>query len=93
MTPNEPNDAVERNSQRAVCGLEAMKAYSAVKGHNTTDVWDFASEDARDRLVDLLADLRHWAREAGVNYVNADRIAADHFKAEVAEETEEGGAS
>ena len=83
------DDAAELNRERAACGEAAVKAYSAVKEHNTTDLCDFSSEDGQERLTDLLADLRHWAWREGMEFAEADRISAVHFEAEVAEEGEE----
>lgn len=39
-----------------------------------------------DAVIDLLADLRHHCRAAGIDFDSCNRMAADHFAAE-------GGAS
>jgi len=88
MTQNKANASQERNLDRAACGEAAMQAYSAAKEHNTTDWADFSSEEAQERLTDLLADLRHLARRDGLDYADADRVSANHFSCEAAEESE-----
>ena len=88
MTQNKANPGQERNLDRATCGEAAMRAYSAAKEHNTTDWADFSSEEAQERLIDLLADLRHLARRDGLDYADADRIAANHLSCEAGEEAE-----
>ena len=88
MTQNNANPGQERNLDRAACGEAAMRAYSAAKEHNTTDWADFSSEEAQERLTDLLADLRHLARRDGLDYADADRISANHFSCEAGEESE-----
>ena len=69
-------------------GEAAMKAYSAVKERNDTDMYDFSSEPPEDRLTDLLADLRHWARAEGIDFERSDALARSHFETEVDEETD-----
>ena len=79
------------NIQRAGCAEVGVRAYCTVKLHNTTDLFDFSSEDAQERLADLLTDLRHWAGQNALDFGEADRIAGMHFEAEVDEEPKGGG--
>jgi hypothetical protein len=74
------------NEHRAECAETAVRAYAAVKEHNATDCCDFSSEDAQERLTDMLADLRHWARAGGLDFADAVRTSEMHFEAEVDEE-------
>ena len=74
------------NVERAMSAEAAVKAYAAEKEGNTTDYFDFSSEGAQERLADLLADLRHWARLNHLDFGDADRVAGNHFAAEVGEE-------
>ena len=74
------------NIQRAGCAEVGVRAYCTVKQHNTTDLFDFSSEDAQERLMDFLTDLRHWAGQNALDFGEADRMAGLHFEAEIAEE-------
>jgi hypothetical protein len=38
----------------------------------------------RDGVVDALTDLRHLCREYGINWYDVDKIAREHFNAELA---------
>ena len=87
------NDAKTQNAERAGCADAAFITYAKVKERNATDLCDFSSEEAQERLTDLLADLRHLARREGWDFDKADHTADDHFKAEVGEESEEDGES
>ena len=78
--------AGSRNRQRATCAEVAVKAYAAAKEPTSTDYFDFSSEPPQDRLADLLTDLRHWARQNGLDFDGADRVGGMHFEAEVGEE-------
>ncbi len=41
-------------------------------------------EPPRTCLVDLLADLRHWANGKGIAWADADASADDHYRSELA---------
>jgi hypothetical protein len=73
------------NEHRAQCAETAVRAYAAVKEHNATDCCDFSSEDAQERLTDLLADLRHLCRREGTDFADAVRTSEMHFEAEEAD--------
>lgn len=81
-------EAYVRNMARAHAAEAAVNAYAKVKENNNTDFYDFSAEDARERLCDLLADLRHLSRRLNLDFDDAARIAEGHFKAELAEEDE-----
>jgi hypothetical protein len=89
MTRNEPNNATRAHDAEVALTAHLHTQYR--KGFEP-DLENGDTDDRRDALVDLLANLRHWARKTGVDYADADRIADGHFEAEVAEESEEGGA-
>ena len=81
------------NQDRADCAQAAVVAYAGVKEHNQSDMYDFSSEDAQDRLTDLLADLRHFAARSGLNFDRADLMASIHYECELDEEARETAAS
>lgn len=89
MSDNRNIEAVERNEERAACAQAAVEAYAAAKIDNTTDLWDFSAQDAQDRLTDLLADLRHWASQNGLDFEQSLRSSQSHFECELDEEAED----
>ncbi len=89
MADNRNIEAVERNESRAACAEAAVAAYAAVKENNTTDMWDFSSQNAQDRLADLLADLRHWASLNGLDFEQSILSSDSHFGCEMDEEAED----
>ena len=86
QSPRTDKCAGNNNRQRAVCAQTAVRAYAVAKVPTTTDYFDFSSEPPQDRLADLLADLRHWARQNDLDFDRASRMGATHFEAEVDEE-------
>ena len=80
------SQATDRNEQRAGCGEAAVTAYAKAKSGNQTDEFDFGSEEPQERLIDLLTDLRHWARQEQLDFDAAARMAESHFNCEVDEE-------
>ena len=58
-----------------------LAAQAAVKMHQVVREQESSPVLAED-LIDLLTDLRHWAREKGVNIGNCFTASLDHFKAE-----------
>jgi hypothetical protein len=87
MTNNQPYsvDPKIRNRERAQDAEAALVAYFAIKNPGVCEM-DPDSE-GRDTLVDLLSDLRHWARWRDEDYASADAMSASHFADEVADET------
>jgi len=59
------------NQRRAERAADVVAFYGIGEGN----------EDRED-LVDLLTDLRHWCAKTGINFEDANRIAAGHFFAE-----------
>lgn len=88
MSDNVNLDAVERNQARADCAEVAIAAYAVVKEVNSTDMYDFASQCPQERLTDLLADLRHWACQHGLDFEQSLTSSESHFNCESDEETE-----
>lgn len=54
----------------------ARYALDALKAHAERDLEDW--QDKRERLIDVLTDLRHWADREGIDYTDADRMAERH---------------
>jgi len=74
------------NGKRVRWAEQAIRAHFAAREGPGAEVADvFVKElqsDPETLLVDLLADLRHWAKVRGVEFDNATRIAENHFKVE-----------
>jgi hypothetical protein len=66
------------NAERIHTARFALHAACRARGENP--------DHGEDAVIDLLADLRHHCREAGIDYDACDRMAAGHYAAE-------GGAS
>jgi len=81
--------AVSRNFGNASHAEVAVLAYAShMESRRLTELGD--SYHANDEwLLDLLTDLRHWAREHEVNFDDAVRVSEFHFQSEL---DEEGGA-
>ncbi|WP_082549595.1 hypothetical protein [Mesorhizobium sp. Root552] len=47
--------------------------------------WARGEKPAYDEeaIIDLLADMRHWCRNAGVDYDRCDQCAASHYRNEI----------
>lgn len=58
-----------------------LAATAAVKMHQVF-LGDEESHDQQDNLTDLLTDLRHWAKDKGLNMNNAVNSSYHHFNAE-----------
>ncbi|MCY2924947.1 MAG: hypothetical protein NT031_05825 [Planctomycetota bacterium] len=69
---------------------KAMTAFVKVKEPRARDLDSVIGQSLQEYLVDMLADLRHWTRHRGLDFDDADRLAGDHFRAEVSEESEGG---
>ena len=68
----------ERNRNRVSAAQDTLSAYKTIKDPGA---------DPRDRIeqtdiVDLLTDLRHYAKANGLSYDDADRSAFNHFETE-----------
>jgi hypothetical protein len=64
---------------------ELMSVYAAVKGEV------FSLEDAccdHSELASMLADIRHWCDQHGVNFYAAERLSYSHYLEEKAAERE-----
>lgn len=83
--PN-PGVAADRNLRRCFDAAEAMKAFVAQqRGVAVVDVF-LADLPYPEHMVDLLVDLRHWARHFGLDYAGADRLACRRYAQEFHEE-------
>jgi len=43
---------------------------------------EYGTEDPFTALIDILANLRHYATSKGIDFDSADRMAAVHFRSE-----------
>ena len=77
------------NTERARDGEAAMTAFVKVKEPRAGDLESVIGQSVQEYLVDLLADLRHWAARDGVDFDAADRMAETHFQCELDEEAEQ----
>jgi hypothetical protein len=90
MAPNE--QAVALNHGRASDAEKAVLAFARTQEHRPPESLDDSCQDREEWLLDLLSDLRHWAREKGLEFDEAVRVSEMHFEAEVDEEAaREGG--
>ncbi len=64
------DDTEITNADRAERCQQALETYN--------DAWDF-----RSNLIDLLTDARHWCDANTESYAELDRIAYQHYLAEV----------
>ena len=64
---------------------ECAKRAARVRGYVETYRWEHdTGEDIETVLVDLLADLRHYAAIVDVDWLDVERTATAHFVEEVA---------
>lgn len=70
---NNPIDQMPSNPARA------ERAHRVIENYNDDD-------DERANAIDLLTDVRHWCDEHGECYGDLDRIAHEHYFAELGEE-------
>ncbi|MFA6134579.1 MAG: hypothetical protein WC869_11250 [Phycisphaerae bacterium] len=75
------------NVERGRHAEAALTHYFAVKNPGVLP-FDPESE-GQETLIDLLADLRHWSREKGLDFEEVARMAEMHFEAEADEEQAE----
>ena len=76
--------AKEKNKRRAAEAETAIRAFVAAQNNEAPADIERVEFDAY--LIDLLANLRHWAASAGVDYARAERLAHQHFEQECDEE-------
>ncbi len=76
--------AHRKNLKRARSAQGAVDGYCQARDPSGNSEYAFEPGDVI--LVDLLTDLRHWARREGVDVDDCLRVSADHFSAEVSEE-------
>jgi hypothetical protein len=69
------------NAERAMWADEALQAFI-----------DRTRCDSEDSLADLLADLMHWADQAGLSFAEQLHRARYHYAVEIAEEAIEEAA-
>ncbi len=88
MTDNGNSEIVERNKELARDAEAAMTAFVQLKEPRARDLESIIGQSLQEYLVDVLADLRHWALQNGLDYGQADRLGAGHFSEEINEEAE-----
>ena len=86
--------AVARNADRARDAERALVTYASAQEMRKLEALDDSYQENDEWLVDFLTDLRHWARDKGLDFDDAARLSESHFQCEVDEENmaEEGGA-
>ncbi len=84
MTANE--QAVAMNCDRASDAEAALVAFACVKEARKIEQLDDSYQERREWLTDLLTDLRHWAREHGLDFSDVAQLSEIHFESEVDEE-------
>jgi hypothetical protein len=77
------------NKERAGDAATAMDAFVTTQEPRARDLESAISQLPQEFLVDLLADLRHWAIQNGLDYDDADGAAGRHFRSELALENEQ----
>ena len=70
--------AKEKNERRAADAQAAIRAFIAAQNDEAPTNIERVEFDAY--LIDLLANLRHWAASVGVDYARAERLAHQHFE-------------
>jgi hypothetical protein len=66
------------NERRANAARAALDAYGKTKGYASGQ-----RQDLRERMIDLLTDLRHLARESGIDFDSMSSMSRFHFDEEV----------
>lgn len=61
--------------------LRSDRAHGAL-AHYKADLLEESGPVYVDDLIDLLADLRHYCAESGINFDDAAKLAFAHFEAE-----------
>jgi hypothetical protein len=79
MVMEECGEAASLNMKRIEQGRQAVAGYNG-----DWDEWT--------NLIDLLADVMHWAASEGLSFDEALRIARNHFAAEAEDEATARGA-
>jgi hypothetical protein len=81
---------VHTNSDRAHAAEAVLIAYASSMESRRLEALEDSRQSNDEWLIDLLTDLRHWARGAGLDFDEYVRLSADHCQCEV--DDEEGGA-
>jgi hypothetical protein len=76
------------NKERASDAATAVDAFVRTQEPRARDLESAISQSPQEFLVDLLANLRHWATQNSLDYAEADRLAEGHYATELAEENE-----
>jgi hypothetical protein len=71
-TPSATEPAIAENSRRVERVARAIRSYGD-------------DGDDETKLIDLLADARHWCDQNGLSFAKLDRLAYMHYVAELAE--------
>jgi len=77
------------NADRAHAAELALVAFAGYMESRKLEELANSRQSNGEWLTDILTDLRHWARVAGVDFDDATRLSGDHFQCEL---DEEGGA-
>jgi len=98
MTKNKTNEteqAIARNTDRAHTAEAALIAYASRSESRKLEELADSRQSNGEWLVDLLTDLRHWARAEGLDFDNAVQLSEGHFQCELDEcaSDEEDGAA
>ena len=89
MTTTTRNEtAVALNADRAADAEKAILAFACVKEGDTHESLDQTQQTPEEWLIDILTDLRHWARANNLDFAKTVDITARHFEGEVADELE-----
>ena len=89
MTTTTRNEtAVALNADRAADAEKAILAFACVKEGDTHEALDQTQQTPEEWLIDILTDLRHWARVNNLDFAKTVDITARHFEGEVADELE-----
>ena len=89
MTTTTRNEtAVTLNADRAADAEKAILAFACVKEGDTHESLDQTQQTREEWFIDILTDLRHWARVNNLDFAKTVDITARHFEGEVADELE-----
>jgi len=83
-----PNENRDKNGDRAEKADDALKPYLEPEEVANRILSDDPGS-WRDALIDLLSDLRHFARRENIDFDKAAEMAEIHFNTEVDEELED----
>ena len=86
---NETKQAIARNTDRASAAEAALVAYASHMESRKLEELADSRQSSEEWIIDLLSDLRHWARGENLNFDDAVRISENHFQCELDEEADE----